>query len=370
MRIRELLAKDIRFQMMERGPMNLVLAANTLWGKPCLETGCAAAAGRALKVEWVIVGELSVFGGKTWRATALMVDVKREQILAAQWIGGEMDFEAFLAEKPGVLALRLIAADSPGRASPLPPSVPRAPPPEPPEKAPGDEPSVPPPGAKKPKRHRPELQRQNPTRLSLTIGEIQIMTIEISDTSGTGEDTFNEVIDAVGVGLGFEWLFPATSPIFSLFTAFHYGRVNEVKLDDDEPGVASGQKVSGVGLPANFGAGGFFSQAEIGAGLNLLLPNWRFQANLTVFSLLVDYDFHDAILSSGQATGWEVRGSGLNATILFEYMTAKRITVGGIFQTGRVYNFGGSRINAYKKEGYGLRGVYTEMVGLRVGYGF
>ena len=372
-RIRELLAKDTRFQVMERGRMNLGLAAENLFGQPCLETGCAAAAGRALKVDRVVVGELSFIGEETWRATALMVDVKREQTLAAQWISGEMDFEAFLAEKSGVLALRLITGVSSAGTAALPPSVPNGTSLEPADKAPGDKPVPLAPASKKhktPKRHRSELQRQNPFRFSLTFGEFQFFSLEISDISGAGEDTFNEIVDAIGIGLGFEWLSSGKGTNFSLFTAFHYGTVNEVRLDDDEPDVASGQTVSGVRLPASYRAGGIFSQTEIGVGVNFLLPNWRFQAGLTVFSLLVQYDFQDAILSSGRPTGWEVKGRGLSTTFLFEYISSKKLTLGGIFQSGRVYSFEGSRIDAYEKAGYLLRDVHTDTFGLRIGYGF
>ena len=374
-KIRVLLAKNPRFQVMERGRMNLALAADKLWGKPCLETGCAAAAGRALKVERVVVGELSLFGEETWRATALIVDVKREQTLSAQRVSGKMAFEAFLAEKPGVLALRLVTAISSAISSAASSaaslaSVPKAPPAGAPDTAPGEKPGPLAPAVKKHKKLRPELQRQSPIRLSLTFGEFQVMAMKVSDFSGVGEDTFNEVIDAVGVGLGFEWLFPGTGPTFSLFTAFHYGRVRGVLLDDDEPGVESGQTVSGVALPADFRASGMFSQTEIGVGVNWLLPNWRFHVNVAVFSLLAQYDFQDTILSSGRKTGWEVKGKGVNAAFLFEYMTAKKITVGGIFQSGIVYAFEGSRISAYEKAGYKIRGVYTETIGVRVGYGF
>ena len=82
------------------------------------------------------------------------------------------------------------------------------------------------------------------------------------------------------------------------------------------------------------------------------------------------YSLQDTILSSGRKNGWEIKGGGINAAFLFEYMTAKRSTMGGIFQTGIVYTFEGSRISAYEKAGYKIRGVYTETLGVRVGYGF
>ena len=91
---------------------------------------------------------------------------------------------------------------------------------------------------------------------------------------------------------------------------------------------------------------------------------------VTAFALLLQYDFEDPILSSGQPTGWEVQGRGLNTTFLFEYMAAKGITVGGIFQSGRAYVFAGSRIDAYRGAGYVIKAVVTETVGFRVGYGF